>query len=95
MHGIKGKLFTLMGLLILSAGILFSSFHYHDNGEMPDNCTVCRFHDYGVAATSTDITTSIEPGGAISLELFSTPSITTTVSTRPYETLPNAPPSFS
>lgn len=91
----KRKLFTLIGLLALFAGILFSSFHYHEKGEIPDNCTACRFQNHGVTATSADITAPIEPGATISFELINTPGDTITVSTRPHETLPNAPPSFS
>ncbi|HPA71507.1 MAG TPA: hypothetical protein PKY31_04515 [Spirochaetota bacterium] len=91
----KRQKYAILIIFLLSGGILLSSFHYHEDGAILDDCPVCRFQDSGVAATSVDMADSVEPASIVDQEFFSDPVIAVTVSTRPFETLPNAPPALS
>jgi len=98
MHIMKSthlKKIAVFCLLLLSGGILFSSFHYHSGGEVRDNCPVCRFQDSGVTATSVDIAATSLPTISIDHEIDIIVVAIISSFNRPLDTLPNAPPSIS
>jgi hypothetical protein len=95
MNNRKVKKLSILGLLILAGGVLMTSFHYHEGGEILDDCPVCRFQDAGVAASSVDISTATLPAVTVNQNIVCEPETAFTPSTRPFETLPNAPPSLS
>ncbi len=83
---------SLLAILILAGGILLSAFHYHEDGVIFDDCPACRYQDSGVTTVSVETGASISPILLTDREIIVEFEIAYTTVSRPFKTLPNAPP---